>query len=259
MAKALVQGASRGLGLQFCRHILERSPSAAVVATCRNPEEATQLKLLKSSYPNNLRILQIDVTREDHVQLAAASVKDDLGSLDLLINSAGILHPSKRGETSLKDVTAHGLEATFRTNTLGPMIMAKYFSPLLLKGQGAFGLTDRDKPHKGIIVNISAKVGSITDNGLGGWYSYRLSKTALNMATKNLSIELGRGKNKVICVSFHPGTVDSDLSRPYHKGVPEGKLFSVEHSVNLLMNNINNLKLENSGQFLNWDGTQLPY
>lgn len=87
-----------------------------------------------------------------------------------------------------------------------------------------------------------------------------MSKAALNMATKNLSIELGQAKkNKVICVCLHPGTVDTDLSRPYHKNVPVEKLFSVEHSVTCLMNVITNLSYQQTGKFINWDGTELPY
>ena len=95
--------------------------------------------------------------------------------------------------------------------------------------------------------------------GLGGWYSYRMSKAALNMATKNLSIELGRGSRKVICVSLHPGTVNTDLSRPYHKNVPEGKLFSVEYSVDCLMTIINNLKAKDTGKFFVWDQSEMPF
>ena len=86
-----------------------------------------------------------------------------------------------------------------------------------------------------------------------------MSKAALNMATKNLSIELGRGKKKIICVSLHPGTVDTDLSRPYHKNVAAEKLFSTEYSVNCLMSIIENLTVEQSGNFFSWDGTQLPF
>ncbi|KAJ0067012.1 hypothetical protein NL108_006247, partial [Boleophthalmus pectinirostris] len=91
-----------------------------------------------------------------------------------------------------------GIISTLTTNTVGPLVMAKYFAPLLQKGGGGFGQQpeDNSKQHSGIIVNITAKVGSIGDNGLGGWYSYRMSKAALNMATRNLSIELGRGRQK---------------------------------------------------------------
>lgn len=95
--------------------------------------------------------------------------------------------------------------------------------------------------------------------GLGGWYSYRMSKAALNMATKNLSIELKRGSKKVVCVSLHPGTVDTDLSRPYHKNVPKEKLFSQELSVNYLMKIIDGLSIEQSGKFFSWNGGEIPW
>ena len=95
--------------------------------------------------------------------------------------------------------------------------------------------------------------------GLGGWYSYRLSKSALNMANRNLSIELGRGRRKVICLALHPGTVDTDLSRPYHKNVPKDKLFTAEYSVSRLMDIINAATVSKSGNFYSWDGSQLPF
>ena len=94
-------------------------------------------------------------------------------------------------------------------------------------------------------------------SGLGGWYSYRMSKSALNMVTKNLSIELGRGKKKVICVSLHPGTVDTALSRPYHKNVKN--LFSTEESVGRLLEVIDSLQLEDSGKFFTYDKELMPF
>lgn len=92
---------------------------------------------------------------------------------------------------------------------------------------------------------------------LGGWYSYRLSKTALNMASKTLSIELGRGRNRVLCVSLHPGTVDTDLSRPYHKNVP--KLLTVEESVSSLLEVIDSLTVQDTGKFFAYDRQPLAY
>ncbi|XP_077351958.1 C-signal isoform X1 [Festucalex cinctus] len=258
---ALVQGASRGLGLQFCKHILKNKPSASVIATCRNPDGAVQLQGLAGQHPERLTVLQLDVNREEDIREAAESVKESFGHLDLMVNSSALLHPSGKGETSLRDVSAHGIIATLATNTVGPLVMAKYFAPLLQKGGGGFGRqpTDKAKRHSGIIVNVTAKVGSIGDNGLGGWYSYRMSKAALNMATKNLSIELGRSRPKVVCVSLHPGTLDTDLSRPYHRNVPEGKLFSTERSVEYLMGIVEALGVEKTGKVYSWDGTQLPW
>ncbi|XP_051936559.1 C-factor [Hippocampus zosterae] len=258
---ALVQGASRGLGLQFCKYILKNKLPASVIATCRNPEGATELQGLVGQHPDRMTVLQLDVNREEDIREAAERVKERFGRLDLMVNSSALLHPSGKGETSLRDVSAHGIMATLTTNTVGPLVMAKYFAPLLQKGNGGFGRQPMDKAkwHSGIIVNVTAKVGSIGDNGLGGWYSYRMSKAALNMATKNLSIELGRSRPKVLCVSLHPGTLDSDLSRPYHRNVPEGKLFSTERSVGYLMGIVEALDVEKTGKAYSWDGTQLPW
>merc|ERR1711925_28220 len=105
--------------------------------------------------------------------------------------------------------------------------------------------------------HISARVGSISDNRLGGWYSYRMSKAALNMANKNLSIEFSRGKSKVVCLSIHPGTTDTDLSRPYHKGVPKDKLFTTQFSVAKMLEIIDRASTEDSGKFFAWDGQEI--
>ncbi|KAK3095662.1 hypothetical protein FSP39_017292 [Pinctada imbricata] len=255
----LIQGASRGIGLQFCRSLLARDPGAVVIATCRNPDGATDLKELQSKESNRLHVCKLDITNEQQIVSTSEFVKENFGKLDLLINSAGMLHPSGKGETSLRDVSMEALTLTMQTNTFGPLLMGKYFGPFLTKGSGSVGVQSSDpkQRHTAVLVNMSAKVGSITDNGLGGWYSYRMSKSALNMATKNLSIELGRGKNKVICVSLHPGTVDTDLSRPYHKNVPN--LFSTEYSVNCLLSVIDSLTVADTGKFLTYDRTVMAY
>ncbi|KAM6997200.1 C-signal [Tautogolabrus adspersus] len=258
---ALIQGASRGLGLEFCKHILKSKSPAAVIATCRNPDGAGELQSLVGQNPGRLTVLRLDVTREEDVQGAAEWVKGSFGRLDLIVNSSAMLHPSGKGETSLRDVSAKGIISTLMTNSVGPLVMAKYFAPLLQKGGGGFGQqpAEKAKQHSGIIVNITAKVGSIGDNGLGGWYSYRMSKAALNMATRNLSIELGRSRPKVVCVSLHPGTVNTDLSRPYHRNVPKDKLFNTEQSVKCLMSIIDTLNIEKTGKAYNWDGSELPW
>ncbi|KAI4813032.1 hypothetical protein KUCAC02_024386 [Chaenocephalus aceratus] len=253
---ALIQGASRGLGLEFCKHILKNKSPAAVIATCRNPDGATELRALADQHPGQVTVLRLDVSREEDICGAADRVKESFGRLDLIVNSAAMLHPSGKGETSLREVTAQGIISTLTTNTVGPLVMAKYFAPLLQKGGGSFGQqpAEKAKQHSGIIVNITAKVGSIGDNG-----GYRMSKAALNMATRNLSIELGRSRPKVVCVCLHPGTVNTDLSRPYHRNVPKEKLFSTEQSVSALMNIIETLSIEKTGKAYNWDGTELPW
>ena len=181
----------------------------------------------------------------------------------------------------MANVDFDSLQATFGVNTFGPLCVAKHFAPLLQKGSGLVG---SGSSHAAILVNMSARVGSIGDNGLGGWYSYRMSKAALNMATKyvpfqkllstlafesktcyyfcnyrNLSIELGRGKNKVICLSLHPGTVETDLSRPYHKNVPKDKLFTSEYSVKRLLEVIDGASVKDTGKYIDWDGKEIPF
>lgn len=103
---ALIQGASRGLGLEFCKHILRNKNPAAVIATCRSPDGATELWRVAEQHPGRLTVLRLDVDREEDVRSAAARVKESFGRLDLLVNSSAMLHPSGKGETSLRDVSA---------------------------------------------------------------------------------------------------------------------------------------------------------
>lgn len=105
-AVAIVQGASRGIGLQFCKTLLKQNQELLVVATCRNPDNAYELKVLESQNPSRLQIHQVDVQNESHIQTLSDFVKEKYGKVDLLINSAGMLHPSGRGETSLRDVSS---------------------------------------------------------------------------------------------------------------------------------------------------------
>mmetsp|Transcript_764 Transcript_764/g.1031 ORF Transcript_764/g.1031 Transcript_764/m.1031 type:complete len:131 (+) Transcript_764:3-395(+) len=122
-------------------------------------------------------------------------------------------------------------------------------------------LSHRNSPNKDLphskVVNLSARVGSISDNRLGGWYSYRMSKTALNMFTKTLSVESKR--DKVIVISCHPGTTDTDLSKPFQKNIQRDKLFSVESSVSMMLEVIWKLQPNDSGKFFAYDGSEIPY
>ena len=205
--------------------------------------------------------MKCDVTKESDLKKVSSEILQSFGKLDFAINVSGILHPSGRGETRLQDVSFEALHETFLVNTYGPLIMAKYFAPLLLKGDGLIGTQSSQprKSHSGVLAHISARVGSISDNRLGGWYGYRMSKAALNMANKNLSLEFSRGKTKLVCLVLHPGTTDTDLSRPYHKGVPKDKLFSTEFSVLKMMEIIDNSTFEDTGRFIAWDGKDILF
>ena len=229
-----------------------------MIATCRDPTSALDLSRLHREHGDLLTVYRLDVQDEAQIKELSTQVGDK--KLDLLINCAGMLHPSGKGETSLREVNLQDVSSTLTTNALGPLVMAKYFSSNLTTRKSERGTEKPDKGTTanevaGILVNMSARVGSISGNVLGGWYSYRMSKAALNMATKNLSIELGR--KRVICVSLHPGTVNTDLSSRYLKNVDPAKVFTPEFSVDCLMNIINGLEMKDNGKFFAWDGKEI--
>ena len=134
----------------------------------------------------------------------------------------------------------------FAVNAIGPALVAKHFLPLL------------PRHGRSVFASISARVGSIEDNRLGGWYSYRASKAALNMLLKTYSIELKRRAPSAICVGLHPGTVDTALSKPFQGGVAPGKLFSPTQSAAYLLRVIDGLTPADNGAVFAWDGSQIP-
>ncbi|EFJ28805.1 hypothetical protein SELMODRAFT_92349 [Selaginella moellendorffii] len=249
---SLIQGASRGLGLEFVRQLLERNSKDFVVATCRNPVKAENLAALKEQYPDRLQVLGLDVTDEDTIKEAANQVSKFHGPLELLVNTAGILHVENlvTPETSLSKLEKDALLLTFQINAAGPALVMKHMSPLLKSGGS------REVP---VIANLSARVGSIGDNKLGGWLSYRASKTALNQLTKTISIELARRRDPVACVLLHPGTVDTDLSKPYQRNVAKEKLFTKEFSVSKLLAIIDRVGMKDTGKFFAWDGQEIAW
>ncbi|KAL0305380.1 UNVERIFIED_CONTAM: Benzil reductase ((S)-benzoin forming) IRC24 [Sesamum calycinum] len=253
---SMVQGASRGIGLEFVRQLLEKSDKGHVVATCRNPKGATGLLELKNRFADRLDIHQLDLTIDRTIEEAAKSVKDKYGYLNLLVNASGILSIPNvlQPETTLNKLQRASLLLTYEVNAIGPILVVKHMWPLLKVGGG----TGTDRDHA-IVANISARVGSIGDNGLGGWHSYRASKAGLNQLTKTMSVEFARKKDPIVCILLHPGTVDTDLSRPFQSNVPEGKLFTKEFSVQKLLSIIMNAKKSDNGKFFAWDGQEIPW
>ncbi|KAL5771853.1 hypothetical protein ACOSQ2_011777 [Xanthoceras sorbifolium] len=253
---SMVQGASRGIGLQFVKQLLEKTDRGHVIATCRNPNGATGLLDLKNKFAERLEILHLDVTVESTIEASATSVREKYGSLNLLINASGILSIPNvlQPETTLNKVEKSSLMLAYEINAVGPILVIKHMWPLLKVGGGTG--TERDVA---VVANLSARVGSIGDNRLGGWHSYRSSKTALNQLTKTVSVEFSRRKDPVICILLHPGTVDTDLSRPFQRNVPDGKLFTKEFSVQKLLGIINKAKSHDNGKFFAWDGQEIPW
>ena len=139
------------------------------------------------------------------------------------------------------------MSEVFRINTIGPALLAKHFLPLLR----------RDK--KSAFAAISARVGSIGDNRLGGWASYRASKAALNMLLRTFSIEQARVNKNSVVVGLHPGTTDTGLSRPFQGNVPEGKLFTPAFVAERLLGVLDGLTPDATGQVFAWDGKRIEY
>ena len=185
--------------------------------------------------------------KETSITQAARTLSKDTEELDIIIVASGILHnnSSISPEKSLKEVSPGSLLSLFSVNAIGPLLVAKHFYPYL------------PKTRKSIFSTLSARVGSISDNQLGGWYSYRMSKAALNMGTKTLSVELARTRPHAICVGLHPGTVETKLSKPYLTNTPIRPFSPHQSSINLL-HVISTRCEKDSGLVFDWRGERVP-
>ena len=194
-----------------------------------------------------VRTYQIDYPSETSVFACLPQLKRH-GHLDLVIVATGILHDDLVSpEKALKDLNEQQMAHIFQANTWVPSLMAKYFIPLMCSQKQT------------VFAALSARVGSISDNRLGGWYSYRASKAALNMILRNIAIEVGRIRKQMIVVGLHPGTVDSPLSEPFQARVAKDHLFSPSQSAGYLADVISQLNPEDSGYFFGWDGQRIEY
>lgn len=223
--RALVLGAQGGIGAAFVRHLQADSRCADAHALHRQSQPA------------------IDYTREETVAAAAAAL-EDAAPLHLVIVATGVLHgPGFVPEKRLADLTYSAMEAVFRINVLGPAMVLRHFAPLLCK-------------QRSVLAVLSAKVGSIEDNRLGGWYSYRASKAALNMMLKTAAIEMRRTHPGAALVALHPGTVQSALSRPF-RGDAIGREPSLATAQ--MLNALDGVDAAASGCFIAYDGQRLPW
>lgn len=192
--------------------------------------------------------LPFDLEDETSIADAAAAMRAEAGNLHLVIVATGMLHQGDdlQPEKTWRSLDAEALAAAFTLNSIGPALIAKHLLPLLA----------RDR--KTAFAALSARVGSIEDNALGGWYGYRASKAALNMLIKTLAIELSRRHGEALCVGLHPGTVDTALSEPFQGAVPGGKLFTPQRSARHLLTVLDGLTPQDSGRVFAWDGTAVP-
>ena len=186
---------------------------------------------------------------EDEASIAAAAAVVAKGPAPtLIVVATGLLHADGHGpEKAMREFDPAWLARGFAVNTIGPALVAKHFLPLMTKGQ------------RGVFAALSARVGSIADNKLGGWYGYRASKAALNMMLRTLAIEERRRNERSIVVGLHPGTVDTALSKPFQGNVQPGHLFDAGRAAVQLLDVIDGLKVPDSGKVFAWDGAELPF
>lgn len=225
---AVVVGAGGGLGGAFVRLLGDSGRFARVMA------------LGRTSAP------PLDFEDEASIETAAGAVEASGLDLRLLIDASGILHAGEmQPEKSWRDLTPENLARAFLINTSGPALLMKHFLPLI------------PRDGKACFATLSAKVGSIGDNRMGGWYAYRASKAALNQMVRSAAIELGRRKREALCLALHPGTVDTGLSKPFSKSGL--KLQQPEESAARLLTLIDRLDAAASGGFYAYDGERLPW
>jgi len=247
-ANALVVGATQGIGLEFVRQLLSEANITHIFATYRSEDGATELRRLSQEAPGRLHCIAMDLTDEEQIETGLQAVQAIAPQLHIVINCVGLLHSDQQQpEKALRQLNADNLLKYFQVNSIGPALLAKHLMPLL--------------KHKSpsIFATISAKVGSIGDNRLGGWYGYRASKAALNMFLKTAAIEYSRRNPNTTLVLLHPGTTDTQLSKPFQRGVPPEKLFSTERTVSQLLSVLAPLTPADSGEFFSWDGSRLPW
>ena len=193
--------------------------------------------------------IPFDITNESSIIRASEDIKSQSQNVRLIIIASGILcdKDANMPEKSLKDINADYFFEVFKINTLGPILTAKHFTSVF------------EKQNKTIMCILSARVGSIEDNNLGGWYSYRSSKSAVNMMAKTLSIEMKRKNKDSITALIHPGTVDTNLSKPFQSSVAKDKLFTTDKAAESILSVIGSWNDASNGGFFAWDGQTIPF
>ena len=231
MKKILVTGANRGLGLGLVKKFLKNNEK--VICTTRNISKSKELILCKEKFNDNLEICELDLLDKDSPNILSNFLGNE--TIDLFINNAGVIGHSAQ---HFKSVSLNHWLEVLKVNLIAPLLITQSI------------IKNIEKSSERKIYFISSKVGSIEDNKSGGMYIYRSSKTALNQVVKSLSIDLKPLGISVI--SLHPGWVRTEMGGP-------NALISVEESVNGMVDVISNTSIINSGQFINYDGTRLPW
>ena len=234
---AVLIGATGGIGAALLAGLAQDARYSRLLALSRTP--------IATDDPH---IVPACIDLQDEATIAAAAERAQaLGAVRMVIVATGLLHgDGVEPEKHYRALDGASLARVFAVNAIGPALVAKHFLPLL------------PRSGRSVFAAISARVGSIQDNRLGGWYAYRTSKAALNMLLKGLAIELARQAPQALCAGLHPGSVDTPLSRPYQGNVPAGRLFTPTQSAGYLLAVLDRLDAADSGHVFAWDGTRIP-
>lgn len=243
--------AALGTGLSVAVFGANGGIGRALIGILQAEDSVERVFALSRVRPDNLSgkttSIAFDLLDEKSISDAAAVIAAQ-GPLHLVIIATGLLHddsggPEKRGQ----DLSEANMQRLFAINTIGPTLIAKHVLPIL----------DRDR--QSVFAALSARVGSISDNRLGGWHSYRASKAALNMMLRTLSVELAYRNPRAVCVALHPGTVDTPLSKPFQSSLSSTGIFSPHQAATNLLGIIAGLSAEDTGSFIAWDGQPISY
>lgn len=242
----LIIGGTGGIGKAMIEQLTANTTHDTLVF-------ATHNKNLPDFESPNLHWISMDICDEGSIKKAADIIKQHTDHIDWVINCAGLLHTeTQQPEKALRQMETDFFLQNMQVNALASLLIAKHMKPLLAKAK-------RSNDMPAIFATISARVGSISDNQLGGWYSYRMSKAALNMGMKNLSIEWGRSLKDVCVVVMQPGTVNTQLSAPFQGNVADGHLFSPAYSAECLLEVLSGMTAAQSGSFVDWAGESIPW
>lgn len=236
---ALITGASGGIGHAILETLLASPRPGRIIAVSRRALGINDPRLVS---------LTLDITTDDGLDALAAHLNGI--PLHLVFNSLGMLHNANDNinpEKKLGDLSFASLERLFHVNAATPVMLLKAIESSL-KGR-----------HCAIFASLSARVGSIGDNALGGWYAYRASKAAHNMLLKTAAVELKRLNRQAIVLCLHPGTTDTELSRPFQARVPKGKLFTATFVAERLLAVMGERTPNDSGGFWGWDGEPIAW
>lgn len=232
-----VIGSSGTIGHALTKLLAEQYPQASIHAYSRGAETYVEQNIIHQV---------MDYTQEAAIESAATTASARM-PLDWVIVTTGMLHDQQyKPEKTLKALSAEQFMRLFSVNTIVPAMIAKYFIPTM------------NTTSRSVFAALSARVGSIADNRLGGWYSYRASKAALNMVIKNAAIETARSNKQAIIVALHPGTVDSPLSKPFQKNVPEQQLLTPATSAKKMLAVLQSLTGQDNGHLVAWDEKAKP-